>query len=88
MTKFYRSNKTGNLYPESAIENAVKVFDLNITDVMSDFTEVFPTVIDVLRSGSTVYAVFRYRDIHGCSLKEAKDMVEKIKKTMERISKK
>lgn len=38
-----------------------------------------PSVIDILKdNGSEVLAMIRYRDIHGCTLSEAREMVKRI----------
>lgn len=47
-----------------------------------------PSVIDILRdNGSEVGAIVRYREIHGCTLSEARDGVKVLKGDMARISK-
>lgn len=47
-----------------------------------------PTVVDILRdNGSEIGAVMRYREIHGCTLSEAREGVKILKEDMARISK-
>lgn len=77
---YYKSNITGNIitfpfvidqiYGKGAVE---KLIDTRVIARVDS-----PTVIDILKSGLKVTAVKRYREIHGCTLSEAKDMVEKI----------
>ena len=46
-----------------------------------------PSVIDILRdNGSQVGAIMRYREIHECTLSEARDGVNMLKEDMARIS--
>lgn len=44
-----------------------------------------PTVIDYLKFGMNIDAVWRYYHIHGGTLAKAREMVEKIKKDMEEM---
>lgn len=37
-----------------------------------------PSIEEALKDGTKIIAVMRYRDIHKCTLKEAKEAVEKI----------
>ena len=59
------------IYGDGAVERAIHGKILEKLDPT-------PTVIDCLKYGSKLIAIKRYREIHGTTLKEARDMVEKI----------
>lgn len=46
-----------------------------------------PTVIEYLKMGRTIDAVYRYRELHKCDLRTAKDMVDKIREDMHKMEK-
>lgn len=46
-----------------------------------------PSVIDYLKFGMKIDAVWRYYHIHGCTLAKAREMVDKIKNDMEEFKK-
>lgn len=48
---------------------------------------VSPSVIDYLLMDMCIDAIKRYREIHGCTLMKAREMVEKIEKDMEEMNK-
>lgn len=82
--RYFRSNTTQIVYREQEIENACHILNVDIQDVLKDFTEIHPSVIDFLKDGRKIHAVMLYRDIHGCHLSDAKEMVERIEKDMEK----
>lgn len=96
--KFYkdRFNKWHN---EESFLNMMNIFKpcffngcsyKNVVDLVCNDTKVFqeePSVIDYLLMDMRLKAIKRYRDIHGCDLLEARDMVEKIEKDMEEFKK-
>lgn len=63
------------IYGEGTVENLIRSsFLLPVKD---------PSVIDILRdNGSEVAAAIRYREIHGCTLKEAREGVKTLKNDM------
>ena len=47
-----------------------------------------PTVVDYLKMDMTLEATKRYRDIHGCGLRQAYEMVKRVAEDMEAFKKK
>ena len=66
-------------------------YDVDIISLTCDEVKTFddePTVIDCLNMGMKTRAIIRYYHIHdGVTIKESRDMVEKIEKDMEAIKK-
>lgn len=87
--KYYRSTITGNLFNETDLMVVDDIYGANAVEkVISDGTleEIEPpSVVDFLKEGYKARATRRYREIHGCSLKEAVDAVRKIEKEMEKL---
>lgn len=84
---WYRSCYTGNVIHSSAahlINNLYgeDAFDaLVVTNILSKAEN--PSVIDVLRDTHSInLAVLRYREIHHCTVKEAKYQVKILKRDM------
>ena len=78
---WYRSTKTNKIIYSSAFRIVDNVFgegtffDLIQNGTLTPISN--PTVIDVLRDGgSTVLATIRYRQIHGCDIREAREGVK------------
>lgn len=90
---WYYAPKTGRYVPQGYLDNIDEVYGEDTSKVLIRDKKVVrvknPSVIDIYKSTkSKVHAVKRYREIHGCGLKEAFDMVTKIIEDIERMSKK
>lgn len=90
---WYYAPKTGRYVPEGYLYNIDEVYGEGTSDVLIRDKKLVPaknpSVIDIYKSTkSKVHAVKRYREIHGCGLKEAFDMATKIIEDIERMSKK
>lgn len=84
---WYRSTKTNKIIYSSAsgiVDNVFgegTFFDLIQNGTLTPISN--PSVIDVLRDGdSTVLAIIRYRQIHGCDIREAREGVKMLKRDM------
>lgn len=90
---WYYAPKTGRYVPEGYLDNVDEVYGEGTSKVLIRDRKVVvaknSSVIDIYKSTkSKVHAVRRYREIHGCRLKEAIDMVTKIIEDIERMGKK
>lgn len=65
---------TGNALNDT--DEAIREFASSCPGIIREITE--PTVEYFLSKKETVKAIKLYRDIHGCSIVEAKDIVNKI----------
>lgn len=88
---FYRSILTGRIVAESSLNIIEAVYGhdelehlINTDNVL---TEIEPTVIDCIRDGSKTTAMLRYREIHNCGVRDAKNGVETLMKDMARFRK-
>ena len=84
---WYRSTKTNKIIYSSAfriVDNVLgegTFFDLIQNGTLTPISN--PSVIDVLRDGgSTVLAAIRYRQIHGCDIRQAREGVKMLKRDM------
>lgn len=87
---YYISNVTGNIisdgmirvldyvYGENGVSDAVKFGTIRAIDD--------PSVIDCIRHGTGTTALIRYRELHQCTLREARNGVDQIKKDMKRFA--
>jgi hypothetical protein len=77
--QYYRSNKTGKIMSEGSLKVLNDIFGNNtIVSMVEDGLLVSidpPAVIDCIRSGNLGSAFTRYRELHNCSLEEAKKAV-------------
>lgn len=90
---WYYAPKTGRYVPQGYLDNLDEVYGEGASKALIRDKKVVraknPSVVDIYKSTkSKVHAVKRYREIHGCGLKEAFDMVTKIIEDIERMSKK
>lgn len=88
---WYRSTKTNKIIYSSASRIVDNVLgEGTFFDLIQDGTLIpisNPSVIDVLRDGgSTVLAAIRYRQIHGCDIREAREGVKILKRDMAKNS--
>ena len=78
---FYRSAITKKImtypYDLDAIYGEGTV-DTYVKNGLLEKIDPSPTVIECLKHGTKIVAIQRYREIHGGTLKEVKDTVEKI----------
>lgn len=85
---WYRSKATGKVIHGSVARVIDNIWGKETFNRLGDegaFDRFEPTVIDVLRdTGSTRLAVIRYRELHKCSAKEAKRMVDLLRGDMAR----
>lgn len=82
---WYRSKITGKIVHSSCLNVLKRIWGDSVLDgSFSCFTIldiVEPTVIEVYRdTRSSKYAIIRYRELHKCSVREARDAVELLKK--------
>lgn len=77
--QYYRSNKTGKIMSEGSLKVLNDIFGNNtINNMVSDGLLVSietPSVVDCIRSGNLGSAFTRYRELHNCTLDEAKKAV-------------
>lgn len=77
--KYYRSTATGKILTDVSIRIVNDVFgDETTSKMISDGLLVVvetPSVVDCVCSGNMVSAFARYREIHNCSMEEAKKAV-------------
>ena len=90
---WYYAPKTGRYVPQGYLDNIDEVYGEGTSKVLIRDKKVGrakdPSVIDIYKSTkSKGHAVRRYCEIHGCGLKEAFDMVDKIIEDLDRMSKK
>lgn len=90
---WYYAPKTKRYVPEGYLGMIDEVYGEGTSDALVRDKKLvvaqYPSVVDIYKSTkSKVHAVKRYREIHGCGLKEAFDMVTKIIEDIERMSKK
>ena len=70
-----------NIYGDGTFDNLIKI------DYLVEIEN--PSVVDILKeNGSTAMAALRYREIHKCTLKEARQGVELILKDMTNLKNK
>ncbi len=76
---YYRSTATGKIMSESSARILDDIFgDNTVASMMLDGLLVSvenPSVINCICSGNMASAVTRYREIHGCSVADAKKAV-------------
>lgn len=88
---YYRSTITGHIFDDSDLSVINLIYGTGASDkVVSDGTlEKIdpPSVIEFLKDGFPARAYKRYREIHGCTLKEAIDAVKKIERDMHKFEK-
>ena len=89
--RYYESTLTGKIITENDLHVLYDIYGDNVIKdplchgILVRVDE--PTVIACSKYGrSTVMAVIRSREIHDCTLKEAYDIVKKIKKDVEKYS--
>ena len=77
--QYYRSNPTGKILSEGSLKVLTDVFgDGVIPNMVSDGLLVnieTPSVVECIRSGNLSSAFARYRELHDCSMDEAKKAV-------------
>ena len=77
--QYYRSNATGKILSESSLKVLKDVFGGDpIPSMVSDGLLVNvenPSVVECIRSGNLVVAFTRYRELHDCSMEDAKKAV-------------
>ena len=81
--QYYRSTATGKILGENSLKILDDVFgNETVANMIADNLLVSietPSVIDCIRSGNMVSAFTRYREIHECSMDEAKKAVHTIR---------
>lgn len=89
---YYRSNVTGRIISDASIRVLDDVYGAGFVDEAISFGTIVPienpSVIDCIRDGTRVAAIYRYREIHKCGLLEARAGVDALEKDMARFSKK
>lgn len=97
---FYK-DANGIWRSEKDLRNAYNICSRHINKSYSDFIRDFdndpifetknfdhePTVIEYLKMNRTIDAIYRYRELHKCDLRTAKDMVDKIREDMHKMEK-
>ena len=86
--QYYRSTATGKILGENSLKVLNDVFGSEtVNSIVSDGLLVAienPSVIDCIRSGNMVSAFTRYREIHECTMDEAKKAVYTIRADISR----
>lgn len=92
---YYRSIRTNHIFGERDAELmrgafGSDQFDHDVKEGLIEILDPPPTVIDLLKNRNEVLAIMRYVEIHSTEenripLRKAKQMVDRIKKDMERI---
>ena len=81
--QYYRSTATNKILCENSLKVLNDVFgDDTVSKMVTDGLLVSienPSVIDCIRSGNMVSAFTRYREIHDCSMEDAKKAVYTIR---------
>lgn len=90
--RWFRSVRTGHIVCEYARQNIDAIFgDGTFQKLIDDLTleEIeSPNVIQILRgTHSDTLAMLRYREIHGCTMNEAKEGVDLLKRDLARFAK-
>ena len=77
--QYYRSSATGKILGEKSLNILNDVFgDETVSKMVSDGLLVSvgePSVVECIRSGNLISAFARYREIHNCTMDEAKRAV-------------
>lgn len=74
---------TGNTFHHDSADFSQWLYSLLGKSIVKAMTEREVNIEQFLRGNNIVAAVRLYRDTHGCSLREAKDTVDKIKAEMQ-----
>ena len=85
---YYRSNITGRIITTASVIDEVYgtgTVDSMLRQGMLEKIE-SPDMIDVLRHGSRLVSIMRYRDIHQCGLAEARDRVAMMLEDLNKFS--
>lgn len=87
--EYYRSTATGKILADASLRIINDVFgDETVSNMISDGLLVLvenPSVIECVRSGNISSAFTRYREIHNCTMEEAKKAVYTIRADISRI---
>lgn len=85
---YYRSNVTGRIISGASIRVLNDIYGdngINDTIKFGTITPIEnPTVIDCILDGTEITAMIRYREIHKCTLRAAKEGVDLVRKDMAR----
>lgn len=87
---YYRAVDTNHIFGEGDAElmrNAFgpDKFEHDIEEGLIEILDPPPTVIDLLKNGNEHLAIIRYMEIHAVPSRQARKMVDRIRKDMERI---
>ena len=87
---YYRSLKTGCIISSANLNTIDDILGFGSADslICNHILEPYkPTVIEFLERDERIKAIMFYRNIHGCSITKARDMVTLIEKDMKKFRK-
>lgn len=84
---YYKSKETDRILLRQDLEIAKEIYgDMADMDIFEKIDP--PSVIDCITHARNFVAVYRYREMNGCSLPQAKDAIRKMKYDMRKANRK